>query len=90
MRGQTSGRGLRGQESHLSLQVFDPLLRVGREVSVIRQPNAAVGTGVHDWCLRHREGHCRGHWSVCGGHEAVGILCFFTSKSYLLSKGYVL
>jgi hypothetical protein len=50
-RGQTSCRGLCGQESHLSLQVFDPLLRVDREVSVIRQPGAAVGTGVHAWCL---------------------------------------
>jgi hypothetical protein len=37
---------------------------------VIRKPDTAVGTGVHAWCLCHRESHRRGHWSVCDGHEA--------------------
>jgi hypothetical protein len=52
---------------------------------VIRQPNAAVGTGVHARCLRHREGHSRGHWSVCDGHEAVGIPAPSQAKSTSLS-----
>jgi hypothetical protein len=66
---RTGCRGLRVQESHLGFQVFDPLLRVGCEVGVIRQPDAAVGTGVHAWCLCHGESHRRGHWSVCDDHE---------------------
>jgi hypothetical protein len=55
---------------------------------MIRQPDAAVGTGVHAWCLRHREGHCRGHWSVCAGHEVL-VSLDSSQANTLLSVDYV-
>ena len=68
-RKQTSSCSFLTEESHLSLQVFDPSLGVGRESTVIliRQTDAAVGAGVHI-CLRHSEGHSRRHWiRACEG-----------------------